>query len=113
VGVVVECVVTRARARYGIVRAASWPEFAQHLRLSVHTAPLPESFDAIIRGSTILIRRDLTAEGSAYAVWHEIGHVMLHAGDWRWWETRPQGHITVARFERQADEFARQFPVWE
>jgi len=113
VGIVVEGVVMRARAQYGIVRASSWPAFADHLRLTVYAAPLPESFDAIIHGDTILIRHGLTATQSAHAVWHEIGHVMLHAGDWRWWLTRPQGHITVAKYERQADLFAATFPIWE
>ena len=110
---VVEGVVLRARARYGLVRASGWQVFADYLRLKVFIAPLPAGFDAIIHDDTILIRHGISATEAAYAVWHEIGHSMLHAGDWRWWLTRPQGYITVARFERQADEFAATFPIWD
>lgn len=41
--------------------------------------------------------------------WHECGHIMLHPGN----VLSDTRCILIGKQERQADEFAATFPVWD
>lgn len=112
-GIVVDDVVSRIRQLTGPVYAHDWEWFLDLMELDVWRCDLPAEVPAFLHDDCIYIARGLDRASAAPWIWHEIGHAVLHAGGPGWWRTRPQGWITVARFERQADEFARRFPIWE
>lgn len=104
--------IARAHAMLGHPDATDWERFVDYLGLVVCREDLPRSVPAMIVGDTIVIARWLRDTTAAESVWHEIGHWWLHDGEVEWWLSRPQGYLTVSRFERQARDFARLFPDW-
>lgn len=112
-GLVVTDVVWRIRQRTGWVHAHEWDAFLETLGVDVFRWDLPETIPAFFHGDCIYIAQRIDPLAAQRYIWHEIGHAVLHAGGPAWWIARPQGYLTVARFERQADEFARLFPVWD
>lgn len=105
--------VARYRVAYGICRADDWERFIEVLGIRCFEDDLPANIPAVIGDNIIIIQRGMTHDSKARRVWHELSHWFLHVGDRDWWMRRPQGHITVARFERQANEFAASFPIWD
>lgn len=101
------------RKTFGLFRSDEWLRFAHRLGMRVCLADLPDGFPGFTNGDTIYVCRSLNWTSRASVVWHEIGHVVMHAGDADWWRSRPQGEITVSKMERQAWEFAFLYPVWE
>lgn len=103
----------RAREEFGAFHAHDWRSFLIVIDIDLIETDLPASLPAFVYNDTIVIRRGLHPLLAAWWAWHEVGHLMLHAGDRRFWRARPQGEITLAKFERQADEFAATFPIWD
>lgn len=101
------------RRQFGVYRANEWPKFL-HDR-GMHYLEIEEQLPlACYRWENVMfISSGIPAHRRAYLVWHEIGHGLMHVGDQRWWITRPQGNITVSKFEWQADAFAALYPIWE
>lgn len=112
-GMVAEHAAIRLREFYGVYRASQWDVFLDARALDQWYDELPAGVPAFLADGCVFIQRGMTADATAARVWHEVGHWALHAGDRDFWRSRPQGDITVAKFERQADEFASLFPVWE
>lgn len=110
---VVNDVVSRIRQRRGWYYAHEWERFADHLGVTVWRCDLPLTVPAFLHGDCMYLSRYIEPQYVALVAWHELAHHVLHAGGPCWWLTRPQGYITVARFERQADEFAATFPIWD
>ncbi|HCG30763.1 MAG TPA: hypothetical protein DEU95_13865 [Chloroflexi bacterium] len=109
---VVHDVVVRWRQRTGVLHSAEWDAMLDALGMDVERCDLGDSILAAVVNDCVYLDERLHGCLAAWCVWHEIGHVLLHAGGPLWWASRPQGWLTVARFERQADEFARLFPIW-
>lgn len=107
---VVDSAIARIRETFGYYSAAEWELFMAECGLDVWLDDLPASTPAFIHDDCIYIQRGLTEQETARHAWHELGHFWLHAGSREWWRTRPQGHITLAKFERQAETFAALFP---
>lgn len=112
-GWVVEDIIRRERRRVGYYRADEWQRFLENHGLRVRFIGLPVTVPAILCGNTVYVRRGLTAEKTAAAVWHELGHVVCHVGNRRFWERLPLGHLIISKMERQASEFAAGFPIWD
>lgn len=112
-GMIVDDIVWRIRQLTGPVYAHEWEWFIDLMELEMWRCDLPEHAPAFLHNDCIYIGRGIDPFVSAPYIWHEIGHAILHAGGPLWWAKRPQGRLTVARFERQADDFARLFPVWD
>lgn len=112
-GWMVEDVVSRLRADIGPYRRREWRQFLKAIGLRYTFDYLPEEYDAILFNGKVIFRNGLSEEEIIDAAFHEGGHHMTVVGDVRWWRSRPQGYITVAKFERQANEFAALFPIWE
>lgn len=110
---VVEDVVARCRTTFGVTPAWEWQRFLVAIGFDWYEDDLPERVPALLCDDFIVLQRGMTQAEQARQVWHEIGHRELHVGDRDWWYSRPQGHITVAKMERQANEFADTFAVWE
>lgn len=64
---------------------------------------------AFVHDRCVYLRTGMTRHRTARSAGHEGGHIVCHYGDMTFWETRPQGGLTVAKFERQATEFAALF----
>lgn len=107
---VVDSAIARIRETFGHYTAAEWERFLTDCGLDVWFDDLPDSTPAFIHDDCVYIQRGLSADATARRAWHEAGHFCLHAGTREWWRSRPQGHITLAKFERQADTFAALFP---
>lgn len=103
----------RARSEIGIYGVTQWAECAEDLGLRIEYAAIPFGIESFILGRLIVLNEGMTPFQEAAAVWHEIAHWMFHRSNVNWWASRPQGDITVAKFERQACEFASMFPDWE
>ncbi len=110
---IVEDVVTRLRADIGPYRRREWRQFLAAIGLRYDFDYLPERCNAVLCDGEIIFRNGISEDELIDAAFHEGGHHVTVAGDVRWWRSRPQGELTVARFERQANEFAALFPVWE
>ncbi len=106
-------VARRIRREFGVYRAEQWPLFLHdHGMLYLETdEAIP--IECYRWRNVIVIAAGIPRWRRAYLVWHELSHGLIHAGDQDWWITRPQGNITVAKFERQADVFAALYPIWE
>lgn len=112
-GLVVRDVVDRLRVELGTFYGHQWREFLDASGLRWFERDLPETVGAVIVEDTVILNRNRPAETVAECAFHEAGHYWLHAGNMEtFWRCCPQGDITVARWERQADEFALLFPVW-
>jgi len=103
----------RLRQHYGTYNATQWESFLEARNLDQWFDELPVGINAFLADDCVYIQRGMTTIDTARRVWHEVGHWALHAGEYTFWLSRPQGYLTVAKFERQANEFAASFPVWE
>lgn len=112
-GWVIEDVVARLRAEIGPYRREEWRQFLAAIGLAYDFDYLPERCNAVLCDGEVIFRNGISDDETIDAAYHEGGHHLTVVGDMRWWATRPQGHITVAKFERQANDFARLFPVWD
>lgn len=112
-GYLVADVVQRARLRHGVIVASDWRSFLSSIGIDYMMLDLPDWLSAVLVDSTVVVRRGMSPEDVMKAVWHEVGHVMLHEGDESWWLNRPQGWLTVRKYDWQASEFAALFPIWE
>ena len=99
--------------RLGLVRAEDWEAFLARIGVPLVELPLPAAVPAFTLNGVIFLDRDLSNCEKARWAWHEVGHLLLHVGSCDWWASRPQGNMTVKKWEWQAREFARSFPVWE
>src|SRR5680860_562837 len=111
-GAVTNGVVERARTQYGVYWFDEWELFAQRLGIRVIRGNLPLGRAAALLDGKLFIQAGLPFVIECLSAWHEIGHRFVQKGNNYWWSTRPQGHVTVAKFERQATEFAELFPDW-
>jgi hypothetical protein len=106
--------VTETWQSVGHYCALEWPRFIDDVGLRVcWAAELPDMLSALIAGRTVIVRPGLDEWTTARLVWHEVGHSVLHVGDYRDWEAMTCGDLILAKFESQADEFARRYPDWE
>ena len=97
-----------------MIPATDWKQFARSLGLVVEHLPLPQGIPAVLAGqSLLLVSNMLSASLVTLAAWHEIGHLALHAGDMESWSALPGGSALLARFEREAWQFALVFPSWD
>lgn len=111
-GWVVDGVVRRIRRKHGICVADDWEEFVTRRGMKVTRETLPiDGMRAFTVDNLIVLNTNQGFWDEAHAGLEEYGHRQMHAGDRDWWRSRPQGDITVAKFERQAREFASRFPV--
>jgi hypothetical protein len=111
-GWVVEDCIQRLRKSLGCFRYDQWPDCAEQLGLTVTFFDLPCHVQAYIIKGHLIVSTRWHRIVQARAAWHEIGHYLLHAGSFHWWMTRPQGNLTVTKFEVQANLFAERFPIW-
>lgn len=103
----------RLRDEIGTYRWDQWREVARLLGITVEVVsdmPVPKG---CIIGDLIVVRWDSDPVVVAERVWHEISHAYLHAGNRDIWGQVHCGQIILSKFERQAREFAEQYPVWE
>lgn len=106
--------VARARMEYGRFKSNEWQAFLDQCGLHHMTWDLGTSLPAILCDEdTIVTDNELAEHETAWWVWHEVAHHLLHGGDRNFWRSRPQGDIILSKFERQADEFASAYPEWE
>lgn len=89
-----------------------WPRFVAERGFHVIAVDLPEWLPAYRLDTTIVVARRLPTRLRARWVWHEIGHCLMHPGNFQFWDGLPWGHHVLAKQERQANEFASLFPVW-
>lgn len=99
--------------RLGMYQATDWEAFFARLGVPIVELSLPAAVPAFTLNRVIFLDRDLSNQEKAEWAWHEAAHLLLHVGSCDWWASRPQGHITVSKWEWQARTFARSFPVWE
>jgi len=110
-GWIVEDIVVRVRRLFGPFRALDWPAFLDLIGLQcrrVAELPVP----ALLYRGTILVRAGLDDWTTAWWIYHEAGHFLLHCGDQREWRDLACGDLILAKQERQAMEFATYFPDW-
>lgn len=112
-GWVVADLASRWRDKIGQYHAFEWERCLADLGLTYRIVDLPASLPALIVNRTILVRRGMSSVATAFWVWHEVGHWVCHVGNREFWRTRPQGHLTLSKMERQATEFAIRFPDWD
>jgi hypothetical protein len=112
-GWIAEMKARQARQEYGIFDSADWERFLEVANLDHIIVRLTPTLPAFVYDDTVVVNETLSRDEACWWVWHEIGHVLLHAGDRNFWSGRPQGDITVAKFEQQADTFAATFPEWD
>lgn len=112
VGWVARDVATRLRGEIGIFYWDQWRQCADELGILWLYVEDTMSRPAMLLDGAILIRSDMDPVKEARWAWHEIGHHLLHDGDMEWWRALPGGQYFIAKAERQADEFAEFFPVW-
>ena len=112
-GWIVDGVVARLRDEIGPFRRSEWREFLKAIGLGYDFDYLPDSCNAILHGDEVIFRNGSTEEEIISAAYHEGGHHLTVAGDMRFWASRPQGRVTVAKFERYANDFATLFPIHE
>ena len=94
----------RARREQGIYYATDWEQYL--LDHGYQWCELPNMPVPAFRcGRFFFLDRDLCMVEKTWWAWHEIAHSVLHVGSSRWWQSRPQGDITVSKFEQQAAEF--------
>lgn len=105
--------VSRLRHVHGTYLAEQWPRFLHDHGMIYLETDQPIPFECYRYMNTIVYKAGISKHNRAFLVWHEIAHGMLHAGEQHWWLSRPQGTITVGKFEWQADVLAALFPVWE
>lgn len=104
--------IERARVTYGRYRWHEWPAMYAMLDLAWVSVPLPPELRGFLWGSTVYLRAGMGRRQTARTAWHEAGHHLMHAGGCAFWLSRPQGVVTVARFDWQARQFAERFPDW-
>ena len=108
-GWIVADVMRRVRSLFGSFRALDWRSFLELIGLRCRRdADL--AIPALFYQGTILVRPDLDDWITAWLVWHEIGHFLLHAGNQLDWLQLPCGDLILAKQERQAAEFALHSP---
>lgn len=112
-GWVVDGIIARVRQENRIYAASEWDRFCEDHGLTVLFTDLPASLPAFFLGKAIVIQHGLSRQRTARLVWHEIGHWMCHAGSREFWRARPLGYLILSKMERQANEFAQQFPEWD
>jgi hypothetical protein len=110
-GWVVDDMVHRVRRRYGHYRRREWRQFVRACGLTYGFDYLPDRCDAVIDGNEIVFRHDISEEDAANAAFHECWHWLADAGTAQWWLSRPQGRISMMKWDARANEFARVFPV--
>lgn len=108
-GYVVEDVVQRLREVRGVYAECDWERFLHDAGLAIWFCDLPVEVPAFLHDGCVYVQRGLTRAATAALVAHECGHAVMHAGGREFWMSRPQGYLTIARFERQANEFAATF----
>lgn len=101
------------QSRLGTFRAEEWEAFLARIGVPWVELPLPDAVPAFTLNGVIFLDRDLSNREKAKWAWHEAAHLLLHVGSCTWWASRPQGDITVRKWEWQAQLFASTFPVWE
>lgn len=112
-GWVVDDIIRREWGRPGVYDADEWRLFLVEHGLQYRLVDLPTGVSAFIYCNLIIIQRGLSRVETARLAWHEIGHWACHVGDWQFWHSRPFGASTLRKMERQAEEFAERFPVWD
>lgn len=104
---VVEGIVRRLREKHGRMQRSDWESYMRRAGVVVKYRDFGDvPVVGVVRGNTIFLHRGLSKEETVKTACHEFGHFSTHDGDIRWWETRPQGHITAAKMERQARIFS-------
>lgn len=103
----------RLRGKAGWYRWDQWRSFCWLYGIQVVETDLPAWLDAVHVGRSVCVRLDLPPLDKARWVWHEVGHIVMHPGNCWYWDRLPWGHLVLSKQERQADEFAATFPVWE
>lgn len=115
-GWIVDDVVLRIRAAKGKYRAHEWERFLIDCGLRIVIVDLPPNITGMVVDDVVILQRGMPTVATARRAFHEAGHFFLHEGNGEFWRSRLgglQGDLTVSRFERQADEFADKFPVWD
>ena len=64
-------------------------------------------------GRVVFLREILLARLMAKRAWHEISHIVGLPLNYRYWEQRPMGSVTIAKCEQRVSDFAQYFPVWD
>lgn len=113
VGWIVEDACQRLYTEIGRYQWDQWELAARALGLSVIVATAGPVPPACLIDRTIIIRGGLDPQTTAFLAWHECGHHVLHAGDPSQWRQWFGGAHIMAKYERQANEFAEEYPVWE
>lgn len=64
-------------------------------------------------GRTVFLRQTRLSRIMAKRAWHEMSHIVGLPLNYRYWESRPMGDITIAKCEQRVRDFVRHYPVWE
>ena len=107
--------ITRLVGDYGTFDAVEWQRFTRVIGLSVLFEEMPKKVPAMLCDDTIVVNPLIVTNelDTAWWVFHEAGHWLLHDGDRREWKRIPGGTLVVGKFERQVNEFAARYPRWE
>ncbi len=112
-GWIVEDAIRALVVRFGRYRAWDWPAFLERAGMRIVWADvMPWGVPAGISGRVIVVQRGYSHYDTALAVWHEIGHAVLHIGSVADWLAMTCGDLIIAKQERQATEFAWCYPDW-
>lgn len=112
-GWIVQDLIDRAWRALGSFRAREWRQFVDQVGLRVVLSlDLPATVPALLFRRTIIVRAGLDDWTTAWLVWHEAGHFLLHCGNQFEWRELVCGDLILAKQERQAEEFATSFPDW-
>lgn len=113
VGWIVHDTCNRLYGEIGRYRWDQWRCAAAALGIEVVVIDSKLAPPACLYRNTICLRGGFDDETTAWLAWHELAHAVLHAGSPDSWRDMIGGVHLLNKFERQADEFAETFPVWE
>lgn len=112
-GWIVRDAVVRYREEIGTFRGHEWRRCAERVGLEVVVIDLGPLTPAAIVHGTLFISSKLPPRLRALWAYHEIGHHLLHVGNYRFWQSLPGGESLTKKYERQAWQFAFLFPRWQ
>ena len=106
---IVEGVMRSVYQSAGPFWADEWRACGRQLGVRFEVVPLRGDIVAFHVGTIIFLDVDLSPRDMAWWAWHELAHVLMHPGS----IMAPIGDQLPEKQERQANEFAAIFPLWD
>lgn len=101
------------RDKFGSYGEDDWQSFADAIGIRIYWQTMHGELRGYRIGNAIILRRGMSRRETNETAWHEIGHVLLHVGNWQFWDSLPLGFLVLRKGEVQADDWMRLFPKWE